>query len=59
MLRIETFPRETLEIIFGGFKKIRPMRVLVKIFKPQELSIELPNNVKTLPWIAQEKVLRK
>ena len=59
MFRLETFPIETLTIIFDEFEKIKPMQVLVKIAKPEDLPIKLPSNVKTLSWMPQEKVLRK
>lgn len=57
-LRMETYPKQILVVIFGELKKIEPIRVLVKIYKPKDLTIELPKNVKTWPWISQEKVLR-
>ncbi|XP_024945555.1 UDP-glucuronosyltransferase 2C1 isoform X2 [Cephus cinctus] len=58
MVRIETLPKETLAILYRSFGKIAPVRVLMKIAKPQELPDGLPGNVITQAWIQQLKVLK-
>lgn len=57
MIRIETFPKAILEIFYESFKKISPVRVLMKIAKPEELPPGLPSNVFTQSWLQQTQVL--
>ena len=60
MLRIETLPREVIvNTFYASFRNIAPVRVLMKIPKPEELPPGLPSNVMTQTWFSQLKVLRK
>ncbi|KAJ8681570.1 hypothetical protein QAD02_017362 [Eretmocerus hayati] len=58
MIRIETFPRRDLDAFYGTFRKIAPVRVLLKVAKPEELPPDLPSNVMTQSWLSQIKVLK-
>ncbi|XP_031777448.1 UDP-glucuronosyltransferase 2A3 [Nasonia vitripennis] len=58
MVRIETFPKPMLDAFYKTFAKIAPVRVLMKIAKPEELPAGLPSNVMTQPWLNQVKVLK-
>ncbi|XP_011495683.1 PREDICTED: UDP-glucuronosyltransferase 2B17-like [Ceratosolen solmsi marchali] len=58
MMRIETFPKHVLEMFYTTFEKIAPVRVLIKVAKPEELPPGLPSNVLTQPWLSQIKVLQ-
>ena len=57
MVRIETFPKPILDAFYGSFKSIAPVRVLMKITKPDDLPPGLPSNVITHTWLPQIKVL--
>lgn len=57
MVRIETYPAATLEIFYETFKKIAPVRVLLKITDPKLLPPGLPKNVMTSPWLPQVAIL--
>lgn len=59
MVKIESFPMKLLNIFYNSLSKISPVRVLMKIAKPDELPPGLPKNVHVLPWVPQVKVLRK
>lgn len=59
MVKIESFPMNLLNIFYNSMSKISPIRVLMKIAKPDELPPGLPKNVHVLPWVPQVKVLRK
>ncbi|XP_015435557.1 PREDICTED: UDP-glucuronosyltransferase 2B20-like [Dufourea novaeangliae] len=58
MVKIESFPLKFQEIFFKSLGKITPVRVLIKIVNPNELSVELPKNIHTSSWIPQVKVLK-
>ncbi|KAH0949258.1 hypothetical protein HN011_000242 [Eciton burchellii] len=58
MMMIETFPREILDIFYSSLAKIAPVRVLMKIPKPEKLPPGLPENIYIFPWIPQLKVLK-
>ncbi|XP_023247051.1 UDP-glucuronosyltransferase 2A3-like [Copidosoma floridanum] len=58
MVRIETLPKAILTGIYETFKKLAPVRVLLKIAQPQELPPGLPSNVMTQTWFSQMKVLK-
>ncbi|XP_076648061.1 uncharacterized protein LOC143356343 [Halictus rubicundus] len=58
MVKIESFPMKYLEIFYKSLGKIAPVRVLMKIPKPNELPPGLPKNIHTSPWIPQVKVLK-
>ncbi|XP_048509528.1 UDP-glucosyltransferase 2-like isoform X1 [Athalia rosae] len=58
MVRMETFPKEFLGEVYAAFEKIAPLRVLLKIAKPEELPAGLPKNVLTRPWLPQIGVLK-
>ncbi|CAD1470739.1 unnamed protein product, partial [Heterotrigona itama] len=58
MVKIESFPIKHLNIFYNSLGKIAPVRVLMKIAKPNELPPGLPKNVHVLPWIPQVKVLK-
>ena len=57
MVTIESFPKEFLETLYSSFKKIAPVRVLMKITKTVKLPPGLPENVKTHPFLPQIQVL--
>lgn len=58
MVRIETFPKELIEIFYKSFEKIAPTRVLMKVAKKEELLPGLPKNVMTQSWFSQIPVLK-
>lgn len=58
MVKIESFPSRYLDIFYNSMAKIAPVRVLMKIAKPDELQPGLPKNVHVLPWIPQVKVFK-
>ena len=57
MVKIESFPRNVIDVFYKSMEKIAPVRVLLKIAKKEELPDGLPNNVHTLPWVPQFNVL--
>lgn len=57
MVQIETFPEPILKAFYETFEKIAPIRVLMKIAKPELLPKGLPKNVMTQSWLQQMKVL--
>lgn len=57
MVKIETFPREFLNVLYKSLSKIAPVRVLMKIPNPENLPANLPKNIYTLPWMPQLKIL--
>ncbi|XP_008210453.1 UDP-glucuronosyltransferase 2C1-like [Nasonia vitripennis] len=58
MIRIETFPDHMLDAFYKTFKNIAPVRVLLKIARPEELPAGMPSNVLTQSWIPQIQVLK-
>ncbi|XP_033228018.1 UDP-glucuronosyltransferase 2B31-like [Belonocnema kinseyi] len=58
MACIETLPEEILLAFYKCFKKISPMRVLMKIADKTKLLPGLPDNVLTTSWIPQIPVLK-
>ncbi|XP_035737140.1 UDP-glucuronosyltransferase-like isoform X1 [Vespa mandarinia] len=58
MVKIESFPRKILDILYKSFERISPVNILMKIPNPKELPPGLPKNVHTSPWIPQLKVLQ-
>ncbi|XP_014479946.1 PREDICTED: UDP-glucuronosyltransferase 2B15-like isoform X2 [Dinoponera quadriceps] len=58
MIRIETFSKEIIEIFYTSFKKIAPVRVLMKVAKKEDLLPGLPDNVMTQSWFPQNAVLK-
>ncbi|XP_046836138.1 uncharacterized protein LOC124431841 [Vespa crabro] len=58
MVRIETFPKELMEIFYKAFEKIAPVRVLMKVAKKEELLPGLPKNVMTQSWFSQIPILK-
>ncbi|KAJ8680731.1 hypothetical protein QAD02_016518 [Eretmocerus hayati] len=58
MVRIETLPKYVLDALYASFKNISPVRVLMKIAKPEELPPNLPKNVMTQSWFSQVQVLK-
>ena len=59
MTRIETFPRHIVDAFYKSLENIKPVRVLLKIAKPEELPRGLPSNVLVQPWFHQKQVLSK
>ena len=57
MVNIETMPDETVEDLYNVFKKISPVRVLMKVANKEKLLPGLPKNVITSSWIPQVPVL--
>ncbi|XP_011141917.2 UDP-glucuronosyltransferase 2B19 [Harpegnathos saltator] len=58
MVRIETFSKELMEIFYMSFKKIAPVRVLMKVARKEDLLPGLPDNVMTQSWFPQITVLK-
>ena len=57
MILIESFPEKQIREMYASFKKIAPIKVLMKIVNSSKLPPGLPENVKTLPWIPQISLL--
>ena len=57
MVRIETFPLQIIQAFYKSFRNIEPMRVLMKIAKPELLPPGLPSNVLTQTWFPQIQIL--
>jgi len=57
MVMIESFPREILDVFYNSLAKIAPVRVLMKIPKPEELPSNLPENIRISSWMSQIKIL--
>ena len=57
MVRIETFPRHIVTEMYASFKKIAPVRILVKIANVKDLPPGLPDNVKAQKWFSQSQIL--
>ncbi|XP_032669493.1 UDP-glucuronosyltransferase 2C1-like [Odontomachus brunneus] len=58
LVNIETLPNNSLLGLYESFRKIAPIKVLMKIGNKHELPPGLPSNVMTSPWIPQTAVLR-
>ncbi|XP_067210641.1 UDP-glycosyltransferase UGT5-like [Linepithema humile] len=58
MVMIETFPLKFLDILYSSLSKIAPVRVLMKVPRPDKLPPGLPKNIYTSPWMPQIKVLK-
>ncbi|XP_046412507.1 UDP-glucosyltransferase 2-like [Neodiprion fabricii] len=58
MIRIESFPKAMLAELYAGFAKIAPVRVLMRILAPEDLPPNMPDNVLTMRWVPQIKVLK-
>ncbi|KAK0175124.1 hypothetical protein PV327_008903 [Microctonus hyperodae] len=59
MVNIETFSEETLKAFYSTFRKIAPVRVLMRIANKENLLPGLPDNVRISSWIPQIAVLSK
>ncbi|XP_020710321.2 UDP-glucosyltransferase 2-like isoform X2 [Athalia rosae] len=57
MVKIESFPNETVLQIYSAFSKLSPIRVLMKVAVPESLPPGLPKNVLTMSWLPQEEIL--
>lgn len=57
MVNIETFPEVTMKAIYSAFRRISPVRVLMKVANESALLPGLPDNIKTSSWIPQLAVL--
>ncbi|XP_051165290.1 UDP-glucosyltransferase 2-like [Leptopilina boulardi] len=58
MVKIESFPIETLKAFYSTFRNIAPVRVLMKIANPKELPPDLPKNVMIHSWLPQIQILK-
>ncbi|XP_018055638.1 PREDICTED: UDP-glucuronosyltransferase 2B19-like isoform X1 [Atta colombica] len=58
MVMIETFPHEFLRALYASLGKIAPMRIIMKIPKPEKLPAGLPENIYISPWMPQIKILK-
>lgn len=59
LVNIETLPNSSLLGLYESFKKIAPIKVLMKIANKDELPPGLPGNVMTSSWLPQIAVLRE
>ncbi|XP_011314832.1 UDP-glucuronosyltransferase [Fopius arisanus] len=57
MVNIETFPEPTMKAIYSVFRRIAPVRVLMKVANDSALLPGLPDNIKTSSWIPQVALL--
>ncbi|XP_034941506.1 uncharacterized protein [Chelonus insularis] len=57
MVNIETFPDDVLRAFYSVFRKISPVRVLMKVANKEKLLPGLPENVRTSSWIPQVAIL--
>lgn len=57
MIMLETFPQKILQVFYSSLRKIAPVRVLMKISKPENLPAGLPENIRTSAWLPQFKIL--
>ncbi|KAK0165650.1 hypothetical protein PV328_004152 [Microctonus aethiopoides] len=57
MVNIETFPDVTIRAFYSTFKKIAPVRVLMKVGNKENLLPGLPDNVMISSWIPQVAIL--
>ena len=57
LVLIESMPQKQLKELYESFKKIAPIRVLVKVYDKSKLPPGLPENVKILPWLPQQPIL--
>ncbi|KAF7987446.1 hypothetical protein HCN44_003208 [Aphidius gifuensis] len=55
---VESFPLSIIEAFYKSFNKLAPIRILMRVKRPERLSSGLPSNVKTFTWISQAKVLQ-
>lgn len=58
MVRIETLPDERIKAFYESFAKIAPIRILMKIARPEELLPGVPKNVMIKSWFNQPAVLK-
>ncbi|KAK9306718.1 hypothetical protein QLX08_002635 [Tetragonisca angustula] len=58
LMNIETLPRDTLLGLYASFRKISPIRVLMRIANATKLPPGLPDNVVVSSWIPQISVLK-
>ena len=56
MVKIESFPREKLDALYEAFRRISPIRILMKIANEKELPPGLPENVMIDSWFSQLQV---
>ncbi|CAB0031707.1 unnamed protein product [Trichogramma brassicae] len=57
MTRLETFPRHVIDTFYKSFQNIAPVRVLLKIAKPEEMPAGMPDNVLVQTWLPQIQIL--
>ncbi|KAJ8682883.1 hypothetical protein QAD02_018675 [Eretmocerus hayati] len=55
---LESLPKEVLERFFTTFRKIAPMRVIMKSKNATALPRNIPRNVFTYSWLPQQKILQ-
>lgn len=56
---LDVFSGKFIDTVFKSLEKLAPMKVLMRVKNPGKLTAKVPDNVKTMSWIPQEKVLRK
>lgn len=56
---IETLPTKTINEIYASFRKISPVRVLMKVANSSKLPPGLPETVKVSTWTPQQALLGK
>lgn len=57
MVKIESFPEETVKGFIRSLGKIAPVRVILKITNSSEIPIELPKNIHALEWTPQNEIM--
>ncbi|KAF7988260.1 hypothetical protein HCN44_007792 [Aphidius gifuensis] len=54
----ESFPLSTIQAFYKSFAKLAPLRILMRVKRPERLPPGLPENIKIFTWISQPKVLK-
>ncbi|KAJ8676543.1 hypothetical protein QAD02_012330 [Eretmocerus hayati] len=57
MVITESLPENILSIFFNCFAKLSPTRVLMKIADKSKVTLSIPENILSMPWIPQRAVL--
>ncbi|KAG7207216.1 hypothetical protein KM043_008894 [Ampulex compressa] len=58
LMNVGTLPKATIQALYASFRKIAPVKVLMKIVDERQLPAGIPDNVHVLPWMPQIPILR-